>query len=342
MSNGSQNLPVRRIVGLLCATALVFVVGTAGFHLIEEQPLFDSFYMTLITLTSVGYEEIFELSDAGRYFNAILIITGFGVVFVGIGMLAESLLQLELHNYFNRRRTTRMIDKLSGHYIVCGLGRVGREVVHQLELSDVPVVAIDKDPTRERWTQQQSQVRLIVGDATLDATLKSAGAERAEGLVAATSSDASNVYITLSARVINPGLRIGARASTSGVAQKLTRAGADSVFTPYRTTGYRIAQSLLRPEVSRFFLNVASAVDETGLGLDVEEYHVSGRVGSSGKTITALGFTDALDVIVLGISKPGETLSFNPDAKTRVQPGDVLIVLGRRATLDSIKREIEG
>ena len=338
--HGPLYVPVRRILVLIGITTAVLSGGTLGFHFLEGQDLFDSFYMTLITLSTVGYEEIFELSETGRYFNALLIMAGFGIVFVALGMMTDSLLQLELHNYFDRRRTKRMIDRMSGHYIVCGLGRVGRGVVQRLQRSGVQIVAIDNSASHVSWAQEQD-VKLLVGDATLDVTLERAGAKRANGLVAATSSDAVNVYITLSARVINPDLRIGARASDEESSKKLLQSGANTVFTPYTFTGYRIAQALLRPQVSSF-LDIASAVEQSELDLDIEEYHVTNESRCNGNTIVGSGLTDALDVVVLAITRPGGPLRFNPPADTPVKRGDVLIVMGRRATLDRMKQELGG
>ena len=331
---------LRRIVGLIGLTAAVLAAGTLGFHFIEGEGLFDSFYMTLITLTTIGYEEIFDLSPEGRFFNAILILAGFSTVFIAVGMMADSLLQLELHDFFDQRKTKRMIDKMSGHYIVCGLGRVGRGVIQRLQRSGVKFVAIDNDISHTRWARE-NEVPLLVEDATLDITLDKAGANRANGLVAATSSDAVNVYITLSARVINPDLRIGARASDEEASKKLKQAGANTVFTPYSFTGYRIAQALLRPEVSNF-LGIASAVEQSEMDLDIEEYHVTASSRCKGRTIDASGLTDALDVVVLAITKPGDSLRFNPPADTPVELADVLIVMGRRATLDRMKHELDG
>ena len=339
-NRGPLHVPLRRIVGLTAVTAVVLAGGTLGFHFLEGQDLFDSFYMTLITLSTVGYEELFELSETGRYFNALLIMTGFGIVFIALGMMTDSLLQLELHNYFDRRRTKHMIDRMSGHYIVCGLGRVGRGVVQRLQRSGVQIVAIDSAASHESWAQEH-EVTLIVGDATLDVMLERAGAKRANGLVAATSSDAVNVYITLSARVINPDLRIGARASDEEASKKLLQAGANTVFTPYTFTGYRIAQALLRPQVSSFW-DIASAVEHSDLDLDIEEYHVTERSRCNGKTIAGSGLTDALDVIVLAVTRRGGALRFNPPDETPVEQGDVLIVMGQRATLDRMKHELGG
>lgn len=332
--------PLRRIAGMTVLSASLLVAGTLGFHWIEGQPLFDSFYMTLITLTTIGYAEIFELSDAGRQFNAVLIMAGFGVVFVTLGLLAESFLELEPLGYFGQRRIRRMIDKMSGHLIVCGIGRVGRGVIDRLQRSDIAFVAVDSSPSLKGWARERG-VPLLTGDATLDVTLERAGARRAKGLVAATSSDAVNVYITLSARVINPDLRIAVRASDEEAKEKVLRAGANTVITPYALTGYRIAQAILRPEVSSFF-DLAAAVEQSDLDLDIEEYRVTDRSRCCRRTLKESGLTDALDVIILAVSRSGEALRFNPPADTPIEPGHTLIVMGRRPELDRMKQLVGG
>ena len=334
-----SRLPVWQIVALLLLSASVVATGTLGFAFIERQPLFDSFYMTLITLTTIGYEEIFELSERGRYFNAVLIMAGYTTVFCAVGLMVNVLLKLEFHNYFDRRRTKRMIDRMSGHYIVCGLGRVGRGVVKWLEQSGATIVAIDNAPEREAWADEHD-IPLLIEDATLDVTLAHAGAKRAKGLVAATSTDAVNVYITLSSRVINPDLRIGARASDDEAAKKLVQAGANTVFSPYTFTGYRIAQSLLRPQVSSF-LDAASAIERSELNVDVEEYEVIDGSALDGQTIASSGLRKMPDVILLAVAKRGGTIEFNPSDGTGFETGDTIILMGHSRTLARIKQEFE-
>ncbi len=328
-------------LGLLLFSISVFLVlaGTLGFHWIEGSNLFDSFYMTMITLTTIGYGEVFELSRSGRIFNTFLILSGVGFIFVSIGIFTHQLLQLELDRFFEKRKARRMVDRMRDHYIVCGLGRVGRGVVEQLQKYDEPVIGIDPVSGTESWARANG-VPLLVGDATVDEVLQQAGAERARGLVAATSSDAQNVYITLSAREINPNLRIVARAASDHATNKLTRSGAHSVFTPYEYTGYRMAQALLRPEVSNF-IDLASAMARKASDIDVEEYHV--RVGSpwENRTLSDLDIVNVLGVILLAVSKSGEILQFNPSNSTRLEAGDVLIAMGRRKALREMHQASE-
>lgn len=327
--------PVRRILFLALLSFSVLMGGTLGFYWIEGQSLFDSFYMALITLTTVGYEETITLSRTGRIFNAILIFTGFAIVFIGLGTLGDLLIQLELRNYFGQRKTERMIQKLSDHYIVCGLGRVGRGVIRQLRRSNVGVVAIDKTEGQRAWASDQG-IPLIVGDATLDATLERAGAGRAKGLVAAISSDAVNVYVTLSARVLNPNLRIVGRASDDNARNKLLRAGAHAVFTPYGFIGYRLAQALLRPKVSSF-LDLSSAFEGTELDLDIDQIQVSAASRWVGSALDQSQLHERRDLIVLAVTKGDQEILFNPPGDTRLDAGDGLIVMGNRPALELLR-----
>lgn len=334
----ASSAPRRALVHVLVLVSLltaVIVIGTLGFHWIEGESLFDSFYMALITLTTVGYQETITLSQEGRYFNAFLILAGFGVVFVVLGILTQTLPRLELPDYFGRRRTSRMIRNLSKHYIVCGLGRVGRGVIRQIQRDGGKVVAIDKDPRFAHWARNQ-EVMLITADATTDATLESAGADRAKGLVAALPSDAENMYVTLSAHDLNPDLRIVARAAEETARGKLLRAGAQVVFSPYVFTGFRLAQALLRPQVSSF-LDVAAAYDGSDVDIEIEEYRVEADAPYANKTVAESELTKKLDVILLAIAKEDGSLDFNPDPSTVLEAGDALIVMGRHLTLSTLQ-----
>ena len=332
--------PARQLLVPLSLLLGVLVVGMLGFRWIEGTNFFDSFYMALITLTTVGYEEHIELSKAGRVFNSLLILAGFTVVFVALGMLSHVLLQLELYNFFEQRKSKRMIQKLSDHYIVCGLGRVGRGVIEQLRHDSAPVIAIDNSADHSVWAREHG-VPILEADATLDETLERAGARRARGLVAAIGSDAQNVYITLSARGLNPDLRIVARAADEAAKNKLLRAGCQAVCTPYTFTGRQLAQALLRPQVSNF-LDIASALEKADVNLKIEEYHVHEGDICENKTLADSGLTRRFDVIVLAVTAVDGSVRFNPSPSTRLRPGDVLIVMGRGATLEKMQRELAG
>lgn len=331
--------PWRTVVFIALLLSSVVISGTLGFHWIENQPLFDSFYMALTTLTTVGYDEVFPLSRAGRIFNSILIISGVTAVFVAIGILGDLVIQLELGNYFGQRRTQRMIDQISNHYIVCGLGRVGRGVIRELVRSGEPIVVVDQSEERAAWSRDLG-LPTLVADATIDDTLERAGIGRAAGLVAAIGNDAENVYVTLSARVLNPKLLIAARATNEDAEQKLKRAGAQTVFTPYTFIGHRLAQALLRPHVLSF-LDVASAFEGSRLDLEIEQMKVSERGAENTGTLEQSRLRQRYGVIVLAVTKPGGEMEFNPPGSTKIEIGDVLVAMGERAKLEDMERELE-
>ena len=198
-----------RKIGILLV--LVMAIGTAGYHYIEGWSWFDGFYMVVTTLTTIGYQEVHPLSHAGRVFNVFIILSGVSLLLLGVGLLSQALLEFELQSFFGRRRMEREIGRLDGHYIICGMGRVGRSVGRELARKPVPFVIVENaEIKRQRFAHENWLV--IAGDATLEATLRQAQIERARGLIAATTTDATNLYIVLTARGLNPHLKIIARA----------------------------------------------------------------------------------------------------------------------------------
>src|SRR5262245_5499382 len=232
------------------ALLLLSAAGTVGFHFIERWSWFDSFYMVVITLSTIGYQEVHPLSHAGRVFNSALIISGVAMVFLMVGALTQALLEFELVKVFGRRRMEREVANLKNHYIICGAGRVGHSVARELARKPCPFVIIESD---ERSAAELDTKWLVVmGDAASEKTLRDAGIDRAIGLVAATTTDATNIYIVLTARSLNPRLKIIARASEERAEKHLRTAGADVVISPYAAAGHRCAQCSLRPNVLDF------------------------------------------------------------------------------------------
>jgi voltage-gated potassium channel len=324
------------IAGLLVA---VMLFGTLGFMFVERWSAFDSFYMTIITLTTVGYAEVHPLSFHGRVFNTFLILAGVTTVFVSIAVMGETLLRLEMTDYFGRKRRDRMLRDITGHYIVCGAGRVGRSVIQELLRSEATVVLIDNTVDRARWATDKGVITMV-GDATKDEVLLQARVETAKGLVAAISSDAENVYVALSAKVLNPNLVISARASDDQAEEKLRRAGATTVFTPYSFIGHRLAQSMLRPHVTSF-LDVASAFRKSSdLALEIEQLPIGASSAMVSNTLEQLRLGSQYGVIVLAIQRKTGSMQFNPAADLRIEAGDVLIAMGERPKLKRLEQEI--
>ena len=328
----------RRLLLIAVLLGLEISIGTFGFVEVEGWSFFDSFYMTLITLTTVGYGEVHPLSNHGRMFASVLMLIGVTTVFVSIAILGETLLRLEMTDYFGRRRRDRMLKNIKGHYIVCGAGRVGRHVIQELLRSEATVVLIDNTVERARWATDKGVITLV-GDATKDEVLKQASVETAKGLVAAISSDAENVYVALSAKVLNPQLVISARASDEQAEEKLRRAGATAVFTPYTFIGHRLAQSMLRPHVATF-LDVASAFQHSSdLNLEIEQLQVETSSSLVSKTLEQLRLGSKYGVIVLAVQHNNGIMEFNPSADLMIEAGDVLIAMGERTKLKQLEQE---
>jgi voltage-gated potassium channel len=322
-----------RKIGLLLL--LVIVIGTAGFHYIEGWTWFDGFYMVVTTLTTIGYQEVHPLSHAARVFNVFVILSGVSLLLLGVGLLSQALLEFELQSFFGRRRMEREIGRLDGHFIICGMGRVGRSVARELERKPVPFVIIDNaDAKRQRFVHENWLV--IAGDATLEATLRQAQIERARGLIAATTTDATNLYIVLTARGLNAKLKIIARASEDAAEKHLLTAGADSVVSPYSFAGQRIAQSLLRPHVVSF---LDTATTHLGMDLEIGEIHITRDSAFAGKTLETSRIRQERGVIVLAI-KRRETMRFNPAPDERIEPDDCLIAMGEPSQLRQLEQSV--
>lgn len=331
--------PLRRVFWILAAMTTVLAAGTTAFVLVEGWSAFDALFMTLITLSTVGYGETHPLTPSGRVVAMLVIVTGVSVFLVSFGVIADLVVRLELTDYFGNRRRERMLEKLTGHYIVCGAGRVGRSVISELVRSGSTVVLIDNDQKRAQWSIDQG-IPTLVSDATQDSTLRQARIEDAKGLVAAIGSDAENVYVTLSARVLNPDLVISARASDEQAQEKLRRAGANTVFTPYAFVGHRLAQAMLRPHVLNF-LDVASAFTEAGeMNLIAEQIHVETGSALAHRRLSELGINQSFGVILLAVQKQSGAMTFNPAGETRIEPGDVLIAIGERANLQKLEEQV--
>jgi len=319
-----------RLLGL--ALALVILAGTAGFHFIEGWPWFDGVYMVVTTLTTIGYQETHPLSHAGRVFNVGVIVAGVSLVFLAIGALTQALLEFELLSFFGRRKMEREIGRLTNHYIICGAGRVGRSAARELARRPAPFVIIEANEAKAALYSQQWLV--LVGDSTKEQTLREAHIEQARGLVAATTTDATNLYIILTARALNPKLKIIARASEEDAEKHLLTAGADSIVSPYSFAGQRIAQTFLRPHVVSF---LDTATTHLGMDLEIGEISVGPDSSFAGKTIETSRIRQDRGVIVLAI-KRGQGMRFNPAPDDRIEAGDFLIAMGEPAQLRQLEQ----
>ena len=312
-------------------TALL-VLGSLGYVLIEGWSFFDGLYMTVITLSTVGYGETHPLSQAGRAYTMLLILTGVGVLLYIVGALARVVVEGEIHEALEKRKIRRHVRKLKNHYIICGFGRLGGIIARQLAHAKIPLVVVENNPEMIAKLEAQGY-DFVVGDATREEVLIEAGIERAKGLVAVLHSDAGNVYITLTARSLNPKLQIVARGEDPASHQKLLRAGADQVESPYEMGGRKMAQTILRPTVVTFM----ELAMQDGVEWSMEEIAVSESSPLVGIPIIDTGIRKDLNLIVVAIKRADGTSLFNPTPQNTLQGGDTLIVVGLRHNLEKLE-----
>ncbi|HLK18915.1 MAG TPA: NAD-binding protein [Bryobacteraceae bacterium] len=322
-----------RLILIVSALLVIVCGGTAGFILIDHYPVFDAFYMTLITITTVGYGEIHPLSHAGRIFNTFLIFFGVTIMLLAVGAMTQTIIELELNQYFGKRRIKKMIDLLQNHYIVCGFGRVGRGAALELQRAGVPFVVVDRNDERVELAMKLGMLG-VLADATDDQTLSDAGVLKARGLIATLQSDADNLFVILSAKALKPSLMVSALIGSGQSEKKMRLAGADHVFAPYDMTGNRMAQVMLKPHVSQF-------IDFTtkGIGLDVgiEQVPVPAAAGTT-KTLHQMQIRRDLGVIILAIRKSDGRMQFNPPLEAEVENGDFLIAMGEPSNLQKLQQ----
>jgi voltage-gated potassium channel len=325
-----RKLPISfRWLFLFSAPALLIGAGTVGYRLLEGWSWFDSFYVAVITLTSIGYGQRAPLTIAGRVFTMVLALGGiFTVAFVATKLLS-TILTGELRDFWGKRRMRRRIDAVEQHVIVCGYGHVGQHVCAELLGAGVPVVVIDRGDAALA-AAGDAGAHTLLGDAIADATLSRAGIDRARALVAAAGADSDNVLITMTARLLRPGLPIVSRAEEEGTVPKLMRAGATRTVSPYAIAGGRMAQAVLRPAVLDF---VEDATRKGDADLQIEEQLVRPGSPIDGKTVGTSGLRSTLGLILVAIKHADGQLAFNPEDDAPVAAGDTLITLGRREQL---------
>jgi len=331
----AQYSPVSVVRGLalLC---VVLLIGTIWFAAVEGYTVLDAVYMTVITVSTVGFREVHDLDASGRAFVVLLIVAGLSVMTYTLGAAGRVIVEGSIERFVGRKRMIREIEKLEGHYVICGHGRMGRILCGELHSEGVPFVVVEGDPeAAERLVEKG--YRVVAGDATEDETLRRAGITRAKGLVAVVSRDVDNLYITLSAREMcrqsNPSLYILSRATDQRASQKITRAGATRVISPYTIGGMRIVQALLRPTVYDF---VDLATQRGGLDLMFEELRIATGSRFDGVTVKDSDLRKQYDVIVIAIKKSDGRMVFNPGPDTVMHGGDVLIALGDRSQMQRL------
>jgi len=313
---------------------MIFVIssGMIGYTLIEKWSLFDSLYMTIVTLTTVGFEEVHTLTRAGRIFTVILILSGVGAMFYALSVGARVIFEGEIREILGRKKLSKKIEKIKGHYIICGYGRIGKIICREMKHDESSFVVIEK--SSEEISTMDSDILVIQGDSTRDSVLKEAGVERARGVVSVLASDADNLYVVLSARGLNPKLKIVARASEEGAEKKLLRAGADNVISPYNIGGLRIAHTILKPAVVDF---IEFATKSTNLELQIEEVDVKADSHLIGRSLDECGIRKDLGIIIVAIKRASGEMRFNPTSTSKIKDGDTLIAMGELKQLKALE-----
>jgi voltage-gated potassium channel len=319
----------------LSVVLLIVVVcgGTAGFVVIEGWHVFDAFYMTITTVTTVGYGEIHPLSRAGRIFNSGVIILGVATVLYTFSFLMARLIEGDLQARWARRRRERMLDDLTNHFIICGFGRIGQIVAREFTRQAVPFVIIERDLERMQAAIDLGYLA-VEADASSEDVLRRLGIGRARGFIAAVSTDADNVFAILTARLLRPDLFIIGRAETEDAKAKLVRAGADRVLSPYQIGGLQLAQTALRPAVVDF---VQLATSSDNLDLNMEQVQIAQGAALAGRSILEANLRQRFGVVVVGIQRASGNMEFNPSPESVMGVGDYLVVLGQARNL----RELE-
>jgi voltage-gated potassium channel len=316
---------------LLCT---IVMVGTLGYMAIEGWSAWDALYMTVISLTTVGYREVHPLSRAGEAFTMFVLVGGVGTVLYSFTLIGARVIESALHNPLERRRISYMLDQLEQHFIVCGYGRIGAIIVDEFRRQHVPYVVIERDPERVRALTEAGHLA-VEGDASSEDVLGKAGVARARGLIAAVSTDAENVYTILSARLMQPTLYIIGRAGSDESTRKIKRAGANRVISPYQIGGLHMAQLALRPAVVEF---VQLATSSEFLELSMEQIEVRADGPLVGQTIVGANLRQRFGVIVVGIRRASGRMEFNPPPDAGMEAGDFLVVLGPNDRLGELAR----
>lgn len=329
-----RGFKIRYAVMALAAAA---AFGTIGFHFVEGWTLADSLYVTVQTLTTVGYGDVTPRSGNGRLFAVLVMLIGAGGVALAVSTIVQSVVEWELSSTFGRRRLSRKMSKLHDHYIVCGSGRVGSHLVRDLLNGNENFVVIENDQQRAAEFSQRG-VSVLVADATLEESLRDVGVEHARGLAACLPNDADNVYVVLTARDLNPNLRIVARAAEEQAEAKLLRAGANHVIAPTIIGGHRMAVALTKPAVSEFM----DSITANELGLGFEQVEVDAASSLIGQELRTTPIRSELDVVIVSIRRQSGEIFFNPAADSVIEAGDILIAIGRTESLTKLNQLARG
>jgi voltage-gated potassium channel len=328
---------MKKILAGIFILIIILIYGTSGYMFIEDMNLTDAIYMTVISITTVGFSEVNPLSTTGKYFTVVLVFGGVGFFLYMVSLITETMIAGGLHTFLGRKQMEKKLNVMKDHYIVCGFGRIGKVISKILHENHRPFVIIENNPEEIAAIKELGYL-VLEGDSTNDDMLNKAHIMEAKSLIAVTSSDADNVYIILSARGLKSEIYILARSSgKKGAETKLLRAGANKVFSPYEIGARRMAQSLVRPTVIDF---LDLTVHDGELGLRLEELQVSDKATFADKTLMDSGIRSEHDLIVVAIKRQKGEMLFNPNPSTEILAGDILVVLGEHANIEGLEKKL--
>lgn len=330
-------MEVKRIKWAIIFLLSVFVVGIGGYMVIEGWNFFDSLYMVVITLATVGFGEIHPLTFHGRIFTIVLILVWAGIGFYALSSIIQPIIEGEIRKVLGRKKLEKEIRNLKDHYIVCGFGRMGSYISRELRNASVSYIIIEKDEYLREKLERENYLYLY-GNASEDEVLIEAGVKKARGLVAVVASDADNVYITLTARQLNPNLFILARSSNESSERKLQQAGANKVISPYQMGAVRMVQAILRPAVLDF---IEIAFHGKSMELQCEEFLVKPNSSLVGSSLQEAEIRKNLGVIIVAIKETSGKMVFNPSREVRINAGDTLITLGEKKDLVRLEKILQ-
>ncbi|OTW80038.1 potassium channel protein [Bacillus toyonensis] len=319
-------------IAVVCMTFVV-ILGTLGFMTIEEISLFQAFWMTMITVLTVGYGDAVPVTQAGKVFALLIIPVGVGIVTYAIGVVAAIIIEGNLFHAVRRKKMDKQIAQLQNHIIVCGCGRVGLQVVHELQEKKIPFVVVDKDES----ILEKEKLLYIHGDATEDQVLHHAGISKAAGLVAIVANDAENVFITLTARGLNDAIKIVARAEKPETEEKLRRAGANKVINPSSMAGIHIAKGIANPLTVHYIDTVLYGIEQSFV---IEEISVGNDSILVNKSLLESDVRNQFDVTILAILRSGDIIH-NPTGQEKLQEHDMIIVFGSVEKLGQFEKELQ-
>ena len=327
----------RNALQIISLLLLILLAGTLGYHFIEGWSLFDALYMTVITLATVGYGETHPLSTAGRVFTLFLILGGMGIILFGVSELTQFIVQGDIGGILRRRNMERTIKKISNHYILCGAGKNGHYVLEELIRTKRKVVAVEKDPKKVQALIDRG-IPTIEGDASHDNILRSAGIDRALGLVSTLPEDKDNLFVVITARGLNPDLRIVAKVDDVEVREKFFRSGANSAVSAASIGGLRMASELIRPDTTTFL----DSMMRDNSSMRVDEVKVGATTHYRGRSINQCDVLASSDIVLVSMRRGSakRDFIFNPPPNTIMNTGDTLILIGNPEQLELLREKL--